>query len=151
MAPGDFTFDKRAYHDEKTGHYTMPEPDNSIPAAFQDASGLWLPKPNVKEVTLINFDFPGKAMEVGESVDEVLEKLSGTEEYVEFTHAVYQDAKIVVNRKSAKAHVLIVETTFKDMDAVRQDMDMQALNRRMQAQQMEKARVATLGRNNRRN
>jgi hypothetical protein len=144
MAPGDFTFDKKAFHDEKTGHYTMPEQDLRIGDNFLDQSGLYLPKPNGKMITNLVFDVPGSRMEVAETVDEVVAKLQGTEAYVEFTNPTYDGMTVKVNRKLAAQHLLIVETVYKDMELEKQNQEAIALQRRMQAQQIEQGRLASL-------
>lgn len=139
-------FDPRAYNDDKDGMYKMPEPDNRIDA-FQDASGIWLPKPTGKEVTRIIWDIPGIATECSETPEKVLELLNATGEYVELTNPVI-DVPIKLNRAMAKKHCFILDIVFKDMEVEKQNVQAFELQKRQQAQQLKQARVSTLGRRN---
>jgi hypothetical protein len=132
-------FDPKAYHDPETGHYTMPE-DKPLDNTFLDKSGLYLPKPTGKMITNIIFD-NGQRMEVAEEVDDVLEMLSGDSEFVTLSNAVYDGMTVKVDRANARAHLLIIESIYKDMDAEKQNLELFNLNKRAQAQQIDQARA----------
>lgn len=137
-------WDKKAYHNEQ-GMYVMPEPDNSIPDAFLDKSGLFLPKPKGKEITRIIWDIAGIYTECTEEPAEIIKLLNSREPYFTLTNAVL-GTPIYISRANAIVHILVLDRVFKDMEAERMNVQAYELNKRLQTQELNNARLKTLKR-----
>lgn len=138
-------WDKSAIHDPNDGMYKIPEPSVAHPDFIEDSTGILIPRAKGKSVRIIDFAFSGAMyrLEVVETAEEILAAATEpVQDWVTFTDPVFETPLHVPAK--ALANVVAVIEAIKDMEAVKQQLDMAEAVKRQNAQQLEQARLASL-------
>lgn len=126
-----------ATHDPATGMYTAPEPESAeMPDMVKDeATGLFLPKPDVKAVTRLHFD-TGLVVDVSESYDDVYAAVKDHKSGdLLFSGPVFPDEPVLIRSNHVK-RITMITIDYRDLKQIEMAQKQNEYNLRMAARQM---------------
>jgi hypothetical protein len=134
---GKAEFTGRGYNDPETGMYTEPEPDPVIAddsKMIQDIeSGLYLPAPKQKQVTVIMFS-TGQTLVVSDTYEETVKAMNTTGDSV-LKGPIFPDEPVWV-KGTHKKNVICITIDYRDLEEIELQQKVREHNKRMTKSQM---------------
>lgn len=142
---------KDAYHNTE-GFYTVPDPEKFSGDFLEDPfTKILIPKPKGKPIRFMDFSLPGGnyRLEVDESIEAIQSAVrharsDESQEWYEFTDPVFGTA-VLVGLNALRHGLYAILDGFKDMEAVKQQMEMAEIAKTMQERQLTQAKTQSLG------